>query len=54
MSKPQQTEKRSPAKQAGEEHGKIKRPQQTDATMRDDDTARGSEVETRSASSGRG
>lgn len=46
-------EDRSPARQAGEEHGKIKRPQQTDRNMRDQDLARGSEVETRSAASRR-
>ena len=47
-------DKRSPAQQAGEEHGKIKQPQQTDRNMADQDTARGSEVETRNAASGRG
>lgn len=47
-------EKKSPAQQAGEENGRIKRPQQTDRNMADDDTARGSEVETRNASNRRG
>jgi hypothetical protein len=54
MSKPENAASRSPAQQTGEEFGKIKRPQQTDATMQDDDTARGSEVETRNASNNRG
>ena len=52
MTKPNQSENRSPAQQAGEEHGKIKRPQRSERDM--EDTARGSEVETRSAASGRG
>lgn len=39
-------DERSPAQQAGEEHGKIKRPQQTDATMAEKDLPRGSEKET--------
>jgi len=54
MNKSNQPDNKSPAQQAGEEHGKIKQPQQTDRNMADDDTARGSEVETRSAASGRG
>ncbi len=37
---------RDPAHQTGEEHGKIKRPQQTDATMAEKDLPRGSEKET--------
>ena len=41
----QQDEKR-PEAQQGEEHGKIKQPQQTDATMADKDLARGSEPAT--------
>lgn len=36
--------------QQGEEKGKIKRPQQTDATMPEKDLARGSEPETRGTS----
>ncbi len=36
--------------QKGEKFGKIKRPQQTDATMAEKDLARGSEPETRAAS----
>ena len=54
MTKPQNEELKSPAQQTGEEFGKIKRPQQTDATMQDDDLARGSEVETRNSSNRRG
>lgn len=38
------------AHQKGEKYGKIKRPQQTDATMPEKDLARGSEPETRGAS----
>lgn len=36
--------------QQGENKGKIKSPQQTDATMAEKDLARGSEPETRAAS----
>ena len=54
MTNPRQDEDRNPAHQTGEEHGKIKRPQQTDATMQDDDLPRGSEVETRNSSNRRG
>ena len=36
----------NPAHQTGEEKGKIKRPQQTDATMAEKDLPRGSEKET--------
>ena len=54
MNKPGKPEDQSPANQAGEEHGQIKRPQQTDRNMADDDTARGSEVATRSHATGRG
>ena len=43
----------SPERQTGENKGKIKRPQQTDATMAEKDLARGSEVETRAGSEGR-
>lgn len=35
-----------PARQTGEEKGRIKQPQQTDATMREKDLPRGSEAET--------
>lgn len=52
MSKSNKPEDQSPAQQAGEEHGKIKRPQRSERDMVD--TARGSEVETRAAASGRG
>lgn len=38
------TDKR-PAHQTGEKHGKIKQPQQTDATMAEKDLPRGSEKE---------
>jgi len=41
------------ARQADESHGRIKRRQQTDATMAERDLARGSEPETRAASRGR-
>lgn len=34
-----------PARQTGESHGRIKRPQRTDATMQEDDMPRGSEAE---------
>ena len=54
MNKSDKPEDRSPAQRAGEEYGKTKQPQQTDRTMRDQDTPRGSEVETRNAASGRG
>lgn len=37
---------RKPAQQTGEDHGRIKRPQQTDATMAEKDLPRGSEKET--------
>lgn len=43
----------SPDRQTGEKKGKIKQPQQTDATMAEKDLARGSETETRAASSRR-
>ena len=52
MSKPGQNESRSPAQQTGEEHGTIKSPQRTDRDMQD--TARGSEPETRGTSGRRG
>ena len=39
--------------QKGENKGRIKRPQQTDATLAEKDLARGSEPETRAASSRR-
>ena len=38
--------------QQGEHKGKIKRPQQTDANMAEEDLPRGSEPETRGASRG--
>lgn len=51
MTRPDQPdEKKNPAQQRGEEHGQIKRSQQTDRNMADVDTARGSERETRGAS----
>ena len=34
-----------PARQTGEAHGRIKRPQRTDATMQEEDMPRGSETE---------
>lgn len=43
-------ESHDPANQTGEDKGKIKRPQQTDANMAGDDLARGSETSTREAS----
>ncbi|WP_158241566.1 hypothetical protein [Novosphingobium sp. TH158] len=46
----QPNESFDPAAEAGEEKGKIKRPQRTDATMAEKDLARGSEPETRAAS----
>jgi hypothetical protein len=55
MAKPdQQNEKHSPAQEASEEHGRIKRPQQTDRNMADTDLPRGSEVETHESSKRRG
>jgi hypothetical protein len=36
----------NPAHQTGEDKGKIKKPQQTDATMAEKDLPRGSEKET--------
>ena len=54
MNKSERPEDRSPAQQTGEEFGKIKRPQQTDATMQDQDTARGSEVSGRQHAGHRG
>ena len=42
----------NPAHATGEDKGRIKRPQRTDATMNEDDLARGSEVETREAARG--
>jgi hypothetical protein len=43
---PGKTNERNPAQQTDEAHGKIKRPQQTDATMAEKDLPRGSEKET--------
>lgn len=37
---------KNPAHQTGEDAGKIKKPQQTDATMAEKDLPRGSEKET--------
>jgi hypothetical protein len=37
---------KSPARKSGEDMGKIKKPQQTDATMAEKDLARGSEPAT--------
>lgn len=51
MSKPNLPENSSPADQAGEENGKIKSPQRSERDMID--TARGSEVETRTSASNR-
>lgn len=39
-------ESHDPRRQTGEEQGRIKRPQQTDATMAEKDLPRGSEQET--------
>jgi hypothetical protein len=36
---------KNPARQTGEDKGKIKRPQRTDATMQEKDLPRGSESE---------
>ena len=47
------TASHDPARQTGEDKGRIKRPQQTDATMSEDDLARGSEPETRATSNRR-
>ncbi len=52
MSKPEQPENQTPAQQADETHGSIKRPQRSERDMLD--TARGSEVETRAAARNRG
>ena len=41
--KPEATQ--DPARQTGEDKGKIKRPQRTDATMQEKDLPRGSESE---------
>ena len=55
MAQPNQpNEKTRPAQQTGEENGRIKQPQQMDRNMADDDTARGSEPETRGTSGRRG
>jgi hypothetical protein len=39
-------EDQSPARQTGEDKGRIRQPQQTDATMAEKDLPRGSEKET--------
>ena len=41
-----QPDDKRPEAQQGEDHGKIKQPQQTDATMTEKDLARGSEPAT--------
>lgn len=46
MTDTRETADKNPAHQVGEDKGKIKRAQQTDATMREKDLARGSEKET--------
>jgi hypothetical protein len=51
VSKPEQPENNSPAQQAGEENGSIKKPQRNERDMVD--LSRGSEVETRAAASNR-
>lgn len=50
MAERQPNENTSPARQTGEEKGRIKQPQQTDATMAERDLPRGSEPETRGTS----
>lgn len=45
-------EKPGPADQAAEQHGKIRQPQQTDATMTEIDRARGAEGDARRRSHG--
>ena len=52
MSTPTQPESRSPADQAGEENGKIKKPQRSERDMHD--VARGAEPEMRGTSGRRG
>ena len=44
--RPKPQEDQSPARQTGEDKGRIKRAQQTDATMAGKDLPRGSEPET--------
>ena len=44
---------KNPAHQTGEDEGKVKKPQQTDATMAEEDLPRGSERENLARSSGR-
>ena len=51
--RPDATPDESPKNQTGEDKGPIKGPQRTDHNTQVTDTARGSEVETRSASSNR-
>ena len=41
----QPDESHDPTRQTGEDKGRIKRPQRTDATMQEDDMPRGSERE---------
>jgi len=45
---------KNPARQTGEEQGRIKRPQRTDATMAEEDMPRGSEPEQQGAPRRRG
>jgi hypothetical protein len=46
MAQPNAPTSNNPARQTGEENGRIKQPQQTDATMAGKDLPRGSEKET--------
>ena len=46
MAQPNTPNPNNPARQTGEENGRIKQPQQTDATMAEKDLPRGSEKET--------
>lgn len=46
MAQPNAPTDKNPANQTGEQNGRIKQPQQTDATMVEKDLPRGSEKET--------
>jgi hypothetical protein len=46
MAQPNASPDKNPANQTDEQHGRIKQPQQTDATMAEKDLPRGSEKET--------
>jgi hypothetical protein len=46
MAQPNAPTPNSPARQTGEQNGRIKQPQQTDSTMAEKDLPRGSEKET--------